>query len=61
MSENRGAIPVETLLKIVLVLVVALLVIEVVGVLVSGLLALLRPFFLLAIVAVIVLWLLGRI
>jgi hypothetical protein len=43
------------------VLVVALLVIEVVGVLVTGLLALLRPFFLLAIVAVIVLWLLGRI
>ncbi|TYL39855.1 hypothetical protein CV102_06135 [Natronococcus pandeyae] len=59
--DTRGALEVGTLLKIVLASVAVLLVIEILSVLVSGLLTLLRPLLILAILVVILLWLLDRI
>lgn len=63
MFDERGDVEVETLLKIVLVLVAVLLVLEVVGFLVGGLLKLLGPFsavLQLVLLVLIVLWLLDR-
>ncbi|ELY36429.1 DUF7554 family protein [Natronorubrum tibetense] len=60
MHGTRGKLEVETLLKIVLALVAVLLLIEVVSVIISGFLAILRPLLIVAILAVIVLWLLDR-
>ena len=64
MNDMRGALEVETLLKIVLGLVAVLLVLQILQTLVSGIASLLGPFFLLiqlAIAALIVLWLVDRI
>ncbi|MFW6318413.1 MAG: DUF7554 family protein [Halorubrum sp.] len=61
---NRGTLEVETLLKVVLVLVAALLVLQILETVVSGIATLLGPFFVvvqLAIVVLIVLWLVDRI
>ncbi|ELY56440.1 DUF7554 family protein [Natronolimnohabitans innermongolicus] len=60
MNDTRGALEVEMLLKIVLGLVAVLLVIEVLSALIGGLLSLLRPLLMVAILAIIVLWLLDR-
>ena len=63
MFDTRGELEVETLLKIVLGLLAVLLALQVVQVLVGSLASLLGPFFLLvqlAIAALIVLWLLGK-
>ena len=60
MLDTRGKLEVETLLKIVLALVAVLLVIEILSVLVGGLLSILQPLLMVAILAVIVLWLLDR-
>lgn len=63
MSDARAELEVETLLKIVLVLIAVLLVLEVVGALVGSIRALLGPFFFvvqLAIAVLIVLWLVDR-
>lgn len=64
MFDERGDIEVETLLKVVLVLVAVLLVLEIVGFLVSGIFRLLGPFsalLQLLLLVLIVLWLLDRI
>ena len=64
MSDTRGELEVETLLKLVLGLVAVLLVLEILEAVVSGLAWLLGPFFVfvqLAIAVLIVLWLLDRI
>ena len=64
MSDSRGEIEVETLLKLVLGLVAVLLVLEILEAVISGLAWLLGPFFVvvqLAIAVLIVLWLLDRI
>ncbi len=60
---DRGTLEVETLLKIVLVLVAVLLVLQILETLVSGIASLLGPFFIvvqLAIIVLIVLWLVDR-
>ena len=60
---DRGTLEVETLLKIVLVLVAVLLVLQILETLVSGVASLLGPFFIvvqLAIIVLIVLWLVDR-
>ncbi|TMT85291.1 hypothetical protein E2L06_01195 [Haloterrigena sp. H1] len=64
MSDSRGEIEVETLLKLVLGLVAVVLVFEILEAVISGLAWLLGPFFVivqLAIAVLIVLWLLDRI
>lgn len=64
MSDTRGELEVEMLLKIVLALVAVLLVLEIVGAVISSIAGLLGPFVLvvqLAIAVMIVLWLLDRI
>ncbi|HKJ58154.1 MAG TPA: hypothetical protein VKA37_02920 [Halobacteriales archaeon] len=61
---DRAAVEVETLLKVVLVLVVIWLVLEIVGEVLNmafGLFGFLRPILGLLILALIVLWLLDRI
>lgn len=63
MHSMRGELEVETLLKIVLVLIALLLALRVLQALISGIAGLLGPFFLiiqLAIAVLIVLWLLDR-
>ncbi|WIV68418.1 DUF7554 family protein [Natrialbaceae archaeon AArc-T1-2] len=63
MPGLRGELEVETLLKIILVLVAVLLVLRVLQTLISGIAALLGPFFVLVqlmIAVLIVLWLLDR-
>ncbi|MFD1565470.1 hypothetical protein ACFR99_18190 [Haloarchaeobius amylolyticus] len=63
MSDTRGELEVETLLKLVLGLVAVLLVLEIAETVISGLAWLLGPFFVviqLAIAVLIVLWLLDR-
>ncbi|MFA9415977.1 hypothetical protein [Natrinema sp. HArc-T2] len=64
MSDIRGELGVETLLKLVLGLVAVLLVLEIVETVISGLAWLLGPFVVvvqLAVAILIVLWLLDRI
>ncbi|QLK24722.1 hypothetical protein HYG81_11395 [Natrinema zhouii] len=64
MSDTRGELEVEMLLKIVLALVAVLLVLEIVGAVIGSIASLLGPFVLvvqLAIAVMIVLWLLDRI
>lgn len=63
MTVPRGDVDVETLLRIALVLVIVVLVLEILSVLVRGLatvLGFLQPLILLAVAALIVLWLLDR-
>jgi len=63
MTDSRGELEVETLLKLVLGLVAVVLVLEILEGVVSGLAWLLGPFFVvvqLAIAVLIVLWLLDR-
>ncbi|WP_049924265.1 DUF7554 family protein [Halopiger djelfimassiliensis] len=60
MLDIRGSLAVETLLKIVLALVAVLLVLEIVGILFSWAVQLLRPLLLLVVGLVVVLWLLDR-
>ncbi len=63
MSDIRGELEVETLLKLVLGLVAVVLVLEIAEAVISGLAWLLGPFFVviqLAIAVLIVLWLLDR-
>lgn len=63
MTDTRGELEVESLLKIVLALVAVLLVLEIVGTVLGSIASLLGPFVLvvqLAIAAMIVLWLLDR-
>lgn len=63
MPDLRGDLEVETLLKIILVLVAVLLVLRVLQTLISGIATLLGPFFVLVqlvIAVLIVLWLLDR-
>ncbi|ELZ18717.1 DUF7554 family protein [Natrinema limicola] len=64
MSDIRGELEVETLLKLVLGLIAVLLVLKIVETIVSGLAWLLGPFVVvvqLAVAILIVLWLLDRI
>ena len=61
--DSRADVEVETLLRIALVLVIIVLVLELLSMLVSGLawlLGFLQPLILLAVAALIVLWLLDR-
>lgn len=63
MIGTRGDIEVETLLKLVLGLLAVLLLLEIIGFFVEGLLALLgplRPLLTLVVLVLIVLWLLDR-
>lgn len=60
MSDLRGDVDVETLLKIVLVLMVAWLALEVVGRLVSAVFGILQPIVVILVVILIVLWLLDE-
>lgn len=63
MRDRRGVIEVETLLKVILVLVLIWIVLEILGEIVQTSLALLgpfRPLLGLAIVILIILWLLDR-
>jgi len=63
MIDSRGDMDVDGLLRIVLVLVILLLVLEIVGELFGlllGVLGFLQPFIMLAIAALVVLWLADR-
>ncbi|MGQ3412630.1 DUF7554 family protein [Natrinema sp. LN54] len=63
MSDTRGELEVETLLKIVLGLIAVLLVLEVLEAIIGSIAGLLGPFFILvqlAIAVLIVLWLLDQ-
>lgn len=63
MVDIRGAVDVDTLLKVILVLVIVWIVLEILGTLVETSLALLgpfRPLLGLVIVVLIILWLLDR-
>lgn len=60
MSDLRGDIDVETLLKIVLVLMVVWIALELVGWLVDAVFGLLQPIVVIVVVILIVLWLLDE-
>ncbi len=64
MTDSRGTLAVETLLKIVLALVAVLLVLQILQTLLSGVASLLGPFLFLVqltIAVLIILWLVDRI
>lgn len=61
MSDLRGDVDVETLLKIVLVLMVAWIALEIVGGLVDAVFGILQPIVVILVVILIVLWLLDEI
>ncbi|MDQ2050939.1 hypothetical protein RBH26_10645 [Natronolimnohabitans sp. A-GB9] len=60
MSDTRGELEVETLLKIVLGLVAILLALQIVDIFVSWIARLLTPLLLLVVALIVALWLLDR-